>query len=134
MVNGYHRRYSTNPVNMWISATGEPLPQTLTLSWPQPQTFNCVQLTFDTLRRAYVEMPINREELGVSGQCVRDYDLQVWQDGAWCNILQERGNYHRYRVHRFASGLHSDRLRLVVLATNEKGWPARVYEIRVYED
>jgi len=134
VINGHHRRYSTNPVSMWISAPGEPLPQTLTLSWPLPQAFDCVQLTFDSLTRAYVEMPINREELGVSGRCVRDYDLEVRQDGVWRTILQVRGNYHRHQVHRFPERLCGDALRLVVLATNEAGWPARVYELRVYDD
>jgi hypothetical protein len=134
VVNGFHRRYSTNPVNLWSSAPDQSLPQMLTLSWSQPQTFDCLQLTFDTLTRAYVEMPVNREELGVSGRCIRDYDLQLWQDGAWRTILQERGNYHRHRVYRFAERLCSDQLRLVVLATNEPGWPARVYEVRVYDD
>jgi len=134
VINGFHRRYSTNPVNFWSSPHDQPLPQTLTLGWPSPQTFDCVQLTFDTLTRAYVEMPINREDLGVSGRCVRDYDLQIWQENAWRTVLQERGNYHRHRVHRFRERLSTDRLRLIVLATNEEGWPARVYEIRVYDD
>jgi len=90
------------------------------------------QLTFDTLYRAYVEMPINREELGVAGMCVRDYDLRACSGGTWQTILEERGNYHRHRVHRFPQGVRADQLRLVVLATNEPGWPARVYEVRVY--
>lgn len=134
VTNGWHRRFSTNPVNMWISARDAPLPQSLTLSWPAPVDFNCVQLTFDTLYRAYVEMPINRERMGVAGMCVRDYDLQVWHDGAWHTILEERGNYHRHRVHRLTKRQRSDKLRLVVLATNEPGWPARVYEVRVYHE
>ena len=134
VINGWHRRFSTNPVNMWMSALDEPLPQSLTLSWPEPQRFNCVQLTFDTLYRAYVQMPINREELGVAGMCVRDYDLQACCEGTWQTILEERSNYHRHRVHRFPQGVCTAQLRLVVLATNEPGWSARIYEVRVYDD
>ncbi|NLG51900.1 MAG: FAD-dependent oxidoreductase [Chloroflexi bacterium] len=134
VINGWNRRYSTNPVNMWISAADEPLPQALTLTWPEPQTMSCVQLTFDTLYRAYLEMPINRQELGVAGMCVRDYELQIWRDGGWQTIVTEQGNHRRHRVHCLEQAVTTDRLRLVVLATNELGWPARVYEIRVYND
>jgi len=134
VINGWHRRFCTNPINMWMSDLEESLPQHLTLQWQTPQRFNCVQLTFDTLYRGYRQMPINREELGVSGMCVRDYDLLIWQGDKWQTILQERGNYHRHRVHRFSRTFETTKLRLLVLATNEPGWPARVYEIRVYDE
>ncbi|MFH1086105.1 MAG: FAD-dependent oxidoreductase [Chloroflexota bacterium] len=133
VVNGWHRRFSSNPVNMWISDLHEPLPQWLELAWDAAIWFDCVQLTFDTLALSYRDMPINRDALGVAGRCVRDYDLEVWRDGAWVTILQERGNYHRQQVHRVPRQ-RAGRLRLVVRATHEPGWPARVYEVRVYDD
>jgi hypothetical protein len=133
VINGWHRRFASNPVNMWISDRDEALPQWLELAWDAPIWFDCVQLTFDTLALSYREMPINREELGVSGRCVRDYDLEVWRDGTWETVLKERGNYHRHRVHCLPRQ-RAERLRLVVRATQEPGWPARVYEVRVYDD
>ena len=132
--DGWHRRYSTTPTHMWMSARGANLPQSCTLAWPEPQWLNTVQLTFDTLYRAYRDMPINREELGVAGMCVRDYDLEVWRDGKWDVVHRERGNHRRHRVHRLLERLQTTQLRLVVRATNEPGWPARVYEIRVYDE
>jgi hypothetical protein len=131
VTDGHHRRYSSNPVHMWMSARGQPLPQSLTLRWAAPQRFDCVQLTYDTLYRSYVDMPINREGLGAAGMCVRDYDLQVETLTGWQTLLSERGNTLRQRVHRFPA-VESAALRLVVLATQEPGWEARVYEVRVY--
>jgi len=79
-------------------------------------------------------MPINTEALGVSGMCVRDYDLEVWDGAGWRTVHAERGNYLRHRVHRLPAMQTSDRLRLVVCATNEIGWQVRVYEVRVYAE
>lgn len=134
VIDGWNRRYSTNPLHMWQSNVDEPLPQWLTLTWDQPQRFNLVQLTFDTMRRGYRKMPINTEALGVSGMCVRDYDLEVWDGAGWRTVHAERGNYLRHRVHRLPATQTSDRLRLVVRATNEIGWQVRLYEVRVYAE
>jgi hypothetical protein len=133
VVNGYNRRFSTNPLNMWISGEDEPFPQSLTLDFGEPKVFNEVRITFDTIYRSYLEMPFNDESKEVSGMCVRDYDLEVWDGERWRGIVSVKGNYRRFRVHRFAP-VRVSRLRLVVKATNEPGWPARVYEIRVYSD
>ncbi len=132
VVNGWNRRFSTNPVNMWLSDVDQPLPQWLELQWDAPQRFNVVQLTFDTMRRGYRKMPINTEEMGVSGMCVRDYDLEVWDGERWRTVHSERNNYLRHRVHRLSDVQETNRLRLIVRATNEIGWQVRVYEVRVY--
>ncbi len=137
VVNGWNRRFSTNPVNMWLSDVDQPLPQWIALQWEEPQRFDVVQITFDTMRRGYRKMPINTVEMGASGMCVRDYDLEVHEVGAadgeeWHPVHAERGNYLRHRVHRLPEIQETDGLRLVVRATNEIGWQVRIYEVRVY--
>ena len=131
-VNGVNRRFATNPVNMWISKPGEPLPQALTLDFGEERAFNEVRIAFDTLYRAYREMPFNHEDREVAGMCARDYDVEVWDGNTWRQVVSIQGNYKRFRTHRF-DRVRSRKLRLVVNAANDEGWGARVYEVRVYD-
>jgi hypothetical protein len=130
VINGYNRRLCTNPVNMWMADPEASLPQALTLEWDTPQRFQRVHLTFDTLYRAYRDMPFNCNQ-EVSGMCVRDYELQAWVDAAWQTVHSETNNYRRFRVHTF-DPVCTDKMRLVVQAMNDPQWSARVYEVRVY--
>lgn len=66
--------------------------------------------------------------------CVRDYDLEILRDGGWETIVRERGNVHRHRIHRLEARQQTSALRLVVRGTHEPGWPARVDEVRVYDE
>ena len=66
--------------------------------------------------------------------CVCDYDPEVGSGSACQTIVQARGRYRRHQVHRLSQRVQSERLRPVVLLTNEPGWPARAYEVRVYDD
>ncbi|UCH34817.1 MAG: FAD-dependent oxidoreductase, partial [Armatimonadota bacterium] len=131
VINGYNRRFCTNPVDMWMSAPGAPLPQSVVLEWPEPVRLGRVHLTFDTLNRSYLGMPFNCGGR-VSEMCARDYSLEAEVDGEWRTLVEERGNYRRFRVHEFAP-VTASRLRLTIRAANGDGWGARVYEIRAYE-
>jgi len=131
VINGRSRRYSTNPVNMWMSRIGEMLPQELVLEFGEPVAIDEVHLTFDTLHRAYRDMPFNSPERRASGMCVSDYRLDSFSDGRWWGIENVRDNYRRFRVHKFEERVVS-KLRLSVLATAENGWEARVYQVRAY--
>jgi hypothetical protein len=103
------------------------LPQSVEMEWDEPIQFNCVEIVFDTNMNRRVRLPLYRYP-----ECVKDYSLEFNQGGVWKELLREEDNYQRRRVHRFDT-VHSNRLRLQVLATN--GVPnARVYEIRVYND
>jgi len=131
-INGYARRFSTAPTNMWISRHGEPLPQSLTLRFEQSTAFDTVHLTFDTLYDDYHDMPHNYGPRA-AGMCVKDYRLEVEQEGAWHPVVDVQGNYHRFRVHRFPQVV-ADALRLVVLDVQQADrYGARVYEVRVYD-
>ncbi len=119
-----HRR-----TNLWRSDPVEPLPQWLELAWEQPRTVQHVQLTFagHLLREYHAYPPFYRDP-----QCVRDYALEAWVDGEWHEVARVEGNYTTRVVHDFDTPVTTDRLRLVVYATN--GDPsAGVYEVRCYE-
>ena len=132
VINGYNRRFATNPVNMWISKPGEPLPQSLILDFGEPKSFCQVNLTFDTFYRTYREMPFNCDK-EVSEMCVKDYALEIWDGKSWKSIVEVADNYRRHRVHKF-DRVTASKLRLTVKATNGAGWTARVYEVRVYDE
>jgi hypothetical protein len=132
VLNGWNRRFCTDPVNMWLSRPGEPLPQSLTLTWPEPQTFNTVHLVFDTLGRTYREMPFNCDQ-EVSPMCVKDYLVEVETADGWRTVAAETDNYRRRRVHTFAR-VTAARLRLTVQSVHDPAYTARVYEVRVYCD
>lgn len=117
-VNGISRA-GENAANMWISAPG--MPQWLELDFGGVQTVGKVELIFDT----NLDKPCY---CGVPVECVRDYELQYYQNGFWNTIVKVSGNHQRRCLHSFEP-VSADKLRLVITATN--GDPcARVYEFR----
>ncbi len=131
VINGFSRRFSTAPTNMWISRLGEPLPQDLTLRFDLPVALNTVQLVFDTLYDDYHDMPHNYGPRA-AGMCVKDYRLEAQTGNRWQTIASVADNYHRLRVHRFEQ-ITAEQIRLVVGNVWEyERYGARVYEIRVY--
>jgi len=130
VINGHNRRYSTNPVHAWLSDFGEPLPQEIELVLAESQEMACVQVTFDTIERAYRDAPINCDEQA-SRRCVSSYRVDVRSDGAWQTVVDVVLNHQRHCIHRFPPRL-ADAVRLTVLRVNDSAFKARVYEIRVY--
>ncbi|MGQ9631622.1 MAG: FAD-dependent oxidoreductase [bacterium] len=129
VVNGFHRRFSRGPTNMWISDPDMGLPQDLILEWPEPQEFDEVCITFDNLARLRSENPW---ECGarVSPILVRAYELACWREGEWYELVHEDGNHHRFRRHSF-DPVRASKLRLRVLSINGGRGGARVYQVRV---
>lgn len=130
VINGFHRRFSRGPTNMWMSRPGDGLPQDLELEWESPVRISRVCLTLDNLPGKGADCPWHAGKRAMD-MCVRDYDLAALVEGAWREVASVRGNFHRQREHNFAP-LTTGRLRLRVLATHGEGWGARVYEVRVY--
>jgi hypothetical protein len=132
VINGFHRRFSRGPLNMWMSDPQDGLPQDLILSWSEPQAFDEICLTFDNLARLRHEQPWECGQR-VLPILVESYELAAGQGGEWPTLAAVSGNYHRFRRHRFAS-VEADRLRLRVLATHGGAATAsaRVYEVQVY--
>lgn len=114
--------------NQWRSDPTESFDQWLQLTWPQAQEIGHVGLTFDGhLLGEYHRYPPGF----VDPHCVRDYTVQVWQQDAWHPVVEVAGNYQTRRRHRLAEVARTDRLRVLVHATN--GDPsAAIYEVRCY--
>lgn len=130
VINGFHRRFSRGPTNMWISDPAQGLPQDLSLSWSEPQEFGHVALTFDNLPRQRHENPWESGKRAM-GFCVKGYELSVWENGAWRTLAKEECNYNRFRTHSFEM-LTTTKMRLRILNTHDGTQSARVYQIRVY--
>lgn len=111
--------------NMWASDQHETFPQWVELDLGRSERFNTVYLAFDTdLNEKFHTVPL-------VPQCVRDYELAVFDGGKWRTLALVRGNFQRRRVHRFEP-VNAQRIRLTVHATNGDR-SARVFEMRVYD-
>lgn len=126
VISGHTRPYAGT--NLWRSDPAQTLPQVLDLAWDQPQTISQVDLTFPghLLREYHAYAPFYRDP-----QCVRDYDIQIDRDGTWHTALQVRDNYQRHCHHALPAPTNTNKLRILIHATN--GDPsAAIYEVRVY--
>jgi hypothetical protein len=114
--------------NLWISDANQPLPQWVELNWAKPQTVSELQLVFPghLVREYHAYGPFYRDP-----QCARDYAIEIWVDGNWTRVLEVKDNYQRLCRHRLSTPVSTDRLRVIVNATN--GDPsAAIYEVRCY--
>ena len=130
VINGFHRRFSRGPTNMWMSDPAQALPQELILSWPEAQEFDQVSLTFDNLPQHRHENPWESGKR-VLEFCVKEYELAVWEHDRWREIAAENCNYHRFRTHSFET-IVTTKLRLRILAIHGGNQAARVYQVSVY--
>ena len=128
--NGYHRRFSRGPTNMWISRPDAPPPHELLLQWSAPVRFDRIELTFDNLAPSRAENPW---EAGtrILPMLAKEYDLEMESDGKWITLVSERNSIHRFRPHSFPS-IQANQLRLIVKATHGERNQARVYQIAVH--
>jgi len=135
VLNGV-RRGVYNATNRWISDPMKGFPQWIELRFPRAVRLREVHLVFDTglhrpLTLTHSDSYNSTMIREAQPETVRDYDLQLVHGTGVLTVASVRGNYQRFRRHRFP--VHpATALRLVVHATN--GDPsARVFEIRAYE-
>ncbi|WP_256758266.1 FAD-dependent oxidoreductase [Cohnella sp. WQ 127256] len=114
--------------NLWRSDPSQNLPQWLELSWEEQVEVGVIELTFPGhLIRGYMQYPA----LYKDPQCPKDITLEAIADGQWVELATLRGNYQRRRVITLETAIITNRLRVVIHATN--GDPsAAIYEIRCY--
>lgn len=129
IIDGVSRRWATNPVHMWVADSK--LPQKLTLSWDKSQTFNKVNITFDTFTRVYSAMPLDCRKK-VSEILVKHYTVEALVGGKWVKLYEKNDNYNRFNQISLPT-VTTEKLRVNVLET-WNGGEARVYEIRVYNE
>ncbi|MFC1526157.1 hypothetical protein ACFL6X_05025 [Candidatus Latescibacterota bacterium] len=127
IINGYHRRFSRGPTNMWMSRPGESLPQELTLTWDSPVSLGHVDITFDNLASSRADNPWESGQR-VLPMLAKVYDLSAWVADEWVCLAEEEENTHRFRTHSFES-VETSQLRLRILATHGGNGQARVYAL-----
>ncbi|OXM82370.1 FAD-dependent oxidoreductase [Paenibacillus rigui] len=130
--DGYLRPYEQP--HLWISNALAPgQTASLELQWEQAVTVQEVQLVFnDDVNEDLINLHHHHTAFPIIPELVRDYRLEAMiEEGQWKVVHEEKANRKRKRVHRLDVPVTTDRLRLVVEATN--GSPcAEVIEIRVY--
>lgn len=124
VVNGVPRPEGQS-MNQWASAAGQNLPQWLQLDFGKTISATRVQLTFDTDLNCR-----NFDTPAFPAQCVRDYRVEVEENGRWVPVVEEKDNFQRHRIHAFPAR-NTSRLRVWVDATHGDK-QARIYEVRVY--
>lgn len=114
--------------NLWRSDPALPLSQWLQLEWPEAKELAAVDLTFPghLVREYHAYSPFYRDP-----QCPKDYEIQVCEKGDWKTVVAVCDNYHRHRKHAFEKPVSTNKVRVLITATN--GDPsAAVYEFRCY--
>jgi hypothetical protein len=125
-------------MHRWMSDPEQSLPASLELRWEKPISIKQVQLIFDTgmhkaLTLSHSDGYVAKMQWGApQPQTVRDYDVQILQDGDWKTVRTVKDNYQRRNVLNLEEEVTSDALRIVVNATNGLNH-ARINEVRVYE-
>lgn len=121
-ITGVNRPEKTS--NLWMANPG--FPQWLRLDWACPVAFDTVALVFDN----NLDRPLRRiSTYRVAPELVRDYDLEVMEDGLWKTVASIKNNRQRLRLHAIQP-VSATALRVLVHASN--GSPnARIVEVRV---
>ena len=115
-------------LHVWRSDEAQPFPQWLQLDWPASRSIAQIELVFPghLLREIYAYPPFYRDPL-----VARDYAMEAWIDGVWTEVLRESDNYQPRRVHVLPAPVITERIRIVIHATN--GAPvAALHEVRIY--
>jgi hypothetical protein len=129
IVNGIARPTLDGKTNTWESDPDQALPQQIELKLKEPSEVGMIQCAFDT--DLTCSMPDQRWNC-YPEYCVRDYTLEVSVNGVWTCVARVRGNFQRFRRHRFPP-ITAEKIRLTVEATRGAK-TARVLELRAYPD
>ena len=127
ILNGYNRRFSENPLNMWVP---NKMPAYLKLNWNEKIKAKEIRITFDTLERASHDMPY---ECGkrASAQCVKSFDIELLSNNEVVKVIKETMHHNRLYVNTFDE-IEIDEVKLNLHETWEEKRLPGVYEIRVY--
>lgn len=87
--------------HQWISDPQQSLPQWLELDFGKAVEVNSIRLTFDT------DLNTHAPVKPVVPLCVKDYRVEAFDGKTWQEVVSEKDNYLRHRVHRFPNLLAS---------------------------
>lgn len=124
-------------LHRWMSDPAAGLPAWIEVRWASPVQIGEVQLIFDTGQHRHLTLSqadgyTKRMQWGrPQAETVSDYVIEVETDGAWSEVVCERDNYQRRRVHALSSVRMVTALRVRVDATHGLDH-ARILELRAY--
>lgn len=119
--NDFGRPAKENPC-LWISEPG--FPQTVTLQWNKPVSFNRLDLVFDTNLDEYRYDQIPPE-------CVKAFRVDVESEGQMRNLLNVDDNFIRFRRFDFSEIVTTSKIQVILLDSNGSE-SARLYGIHAY--
>jgi hypothetical protein len=105
----------------WMAAPGSELPQWLEVTFAGPKKITSVAvytIAFATWTPA------------TSG--VRDWDVQVWDAGAWRTVDSVTGNTRVSRITRLKTPVTTDKIRILVKATNDPEGTVGLMEVQAF--
>jgi hypothetical protein len=124
-------------LHRWMSDPAAGLPAWIEVRWESPVMIGEIQLIFDTGQHRHLTLSqadgyTKKMQWGrPQAETVSDYAIDVETSGAWTEVVHERGNYQRRRVHALPGGRLVTALRVNVDATNGLDH-ARILEVRAY--
>lgn len=105
----------------WMAAMDQELPQWLEIRFDQPRTIRSV--TVYTIAFASWKP----EQSGV-----RDWDVQVWEDGDWVTVDSVRDNDRVSKTTRIPEPKTTERIRILVSGTNDDEGAVGIMEVEAY--
>ncbi|MEK3686573.1 FAD-dependent oxidoreductase [Paenibacillus sp. FSL R10-2736] len=130
--DGYLRPYG-GP-HLWSSdQMNSGRPEWLELSWSAPASIREVHITFnDDVNEDLINLHHHITPYEILPTLVKDYRIEAYMDGNWTAVAAGSDNHKRKHVHTLAEAVTTDRLRVVIGATNGSQY-AEIIEVRVYE-
>lgn len=129
--DGYLRPYG-GP-RMWSSdRMADGRPEWLELTWHEQQEIRQVHVTFnDDVNEDLINLHHHITPFEAIPTLVKDYRIEVSTGEGWQAVAEVRGNYKRRQVHRLDAAIRTNRLRIVIEATNGSEF-AEIVEVRAY--
>lgn len=125
--NGYTRRFSTNPMNMWKPQS---LPATLEMSWNNVQHGEYIDIYFDTIMRTYHEEPFECKK-DASPQCAKEFEVCLYKDGT--PVKREYCNNNVSRKYRIKAGVDFDKIDITIYKCHETALPG-IYKFDIIQE
>ncbi|MCB9937305.1 MAG: FAD-dependent oxidoreductase [Planctomycetaceae bacterium] len=126
---------TTAGLHRWMSLAGE-LPAWIRFDWDEPQSLHHIQLVFDSGLHRHLTLSHHD---GYSAkmlwgqpqpETVRDYTVQILNNGNWSTAFEVVGNYQRLRRHTFEPETATSAVRIIVTGTSGLDH-ARIMEVRI---
>ena len=117
IIAGWREFYPTT----WMATPGAALPQWLEVDFAGPKTISSVAVYTIAFASWTPES---------SG--IRDWDVQAWDGNNWQTVDSVIGNVKVSKISRFKAPVKTDKIRILVKATNDKEGTVGIMEVEAY--